>query len=102
MGFNNSARWKRGAAAAGGMLAALWLISFARAQNAAQVNLPNGWNIMPAGKVVPLAGDMPLRIALTPAGDRGLVLTGGFHDHSLALVDLKQGRIVQTMELAKD
>jgi DNA-binding beta-propeller fold protein YncE len=64
--------------------------------------LPNGWKITPAGRIVTLAGDMPLRVLPLPDGRRALVLTGGFHDHSLSIVDIKGGEILQTLELGKD
>jgi YVTN family beta-propeller protein len=63
--------------------------------------LPNGWKVTPAGTIVPLAGDMPLRVLALPDGRRALVLTGGYHDHSLSLVDIAQGKVLQNLELAK-
>jgi YVTN family beta-propeller protein len=68
--------------------------------NAAPTELPSGWKITPAGRVVALAGDMPLRV-LPLSGGRALVLTGGYHDHSLSLVDVPAGKVLQTLELGK-
>jgi DNA-binding beta-propeller fold protein YncE len=63
--------------------------------------LPNGWKVTPAGTIVPLAGDMPLRVLPLPDGRRALVLTGGYHDHSLSLVDIADSKILQSLELGK-
>ena len=67
---------------------------------AVTTELPSGWKITPAGRVVALAGDMPLRVLSLPGG-RALVLTGGYHNHSLSLVDLAAGRVLETLELGK-
>jgi DNA-binding beta-propeller fold protein YncE len=64
--------------------------------------LPNGWKVTPAGRIVALPGDMPLRVLPLPDGRRTLILTGGYHDHSLSIVDIAGGKIVRTIELGKD
>jgi YVTN family beta-propeller protein len=64
--------------------------------------LPNGWKVTPAGKIVALPGDMPLRVLPLPDGRRALVLTGGYHDHSLSIVDIGRGKILHNLELGKD
>jgi YVTN family beta-propeller protein len=66
------------------------------------VRLPNGWKISPAGRIIPLPGDMPLKMQWTTDGSRLLVLTGGFHDHNLDIVDPSAMRIVQSVQLGKD
>ncbi|HUZ46554.1 MAG TPA: bifunctional YncE family protein/alkaline phosphatase family protein [Terriglobia bacterium] len=71
------------------------------AESVTPVELPNGWSITPAGKIVDLAGDMPLSVLPLPRSRRALVLTGGYHDHSLSLVDLADGTVLQTLELGK-
>jgi YVTN family beta-propeller protein len=71
------------------------------AQNVTPTELPNGWKITPAGRVVDLAGDMPLRVLPLPDGRRALVLTGGYHDHSLSLVRIADGKVLETLELGK-
>jgi YVTN family beta-propeller protein len=63
--------------------------------------LPNGWKVTPAGRIVALAGDMPLRVLPLPDGRRALVLTGGYHDHSLSIVDIASGKILHNLELGK-
>ena len=63
--------------------------------------LPNGWKVTPAGRIVALAGDMPLRVLPLHDGRRALVLTGGYHDHSLSIVDIAGGKIVYKLELGK-
>ncbi len=42
------------------------------------------------------------RVLPLPDGRRALVLTGGFHDHSLSVVDIAGGKVLQTLELGKD
>ncbi|MGA3323179.1 MAG: bifunctional YncE family protein/alkaline phosphatase family protein [Terriglobia bacterium] len=71
-------------------------------QSVSATVLPNGWKVTPAGKIVALAGDMPLRVLPLPDGRRVLVLTGGYHDHSLSIVDIAGGKILNTLELGKD
>ncbi len=63
--------------------------------------LPNGWSIRPAGRCVPLPGDLPLRICPLADGRRVLVLTGGYHDHGLSLVDPSAGAVVGSQGLLK-
>ncbi len=64
--------------------------------------LPNGWKVTPAGRNVTLPGDMPLRVLPLADGRRTLVLTGGYHDHSLSIVDFTSGKVLQSLELGKD
>src|ERR1700750_385426 len=42
---------------------------------------------------------MPLRIAPAPDGQHMLVLTGGYHDHGLALLDPRTGRLSDSILL---
>jgi YVTN family beta-propeller protein len=71
-------------------------------KSASAIVLPNGWKVTPAGKIVALAGDMPLRVLPLHDGRRALVLTGGYHDHSLSIVDIAGGKILRNLELGKD
>ena len=51
--------------------------------------LANGDRIRPVGRVhIPLHGDMPLSITTALDGVHCLVVTGGYHDHGVALVNL--------------
>ncbi|HWD41590.1 MAG TPA: hypothetical protein VG944_22295, partial [Fimbriimonas sp.] len=59
--------------------------------------LPNGWRLTPAGKTTPLPGDMPGNILVLKGGRRALVNTCGYHDHSLDLVDIPTGKVVQSI-----
>jgi YVTN family beta-propeller protein len=55
---------------------------------AGQTMLPNGWAVTPAGHHIPLKGDMPLAMAFVQGGTRLAVVTGGFHDQGLTLIDV--------------
>jgi YVTN family beta-propeller protein len=70
-------------------------------QSVSATVLPNGWKVTPAGRIVALAGDMPLRVLPLPDGRRVLVLTGGYHDHSLSIVDIASGKVLHNLELGK-
>ena len=63
--------------------------------------LPNGWSLTPAGVAVQLGGDMPLRIVPAPDGHTMLVVTGGFHDHAIDVVDPATGTVRQHLLLGK-
>ncbi len=63
--------------------------------------LPNGWGITPAGRTVMLAGDMPAAMMLTPDEKNLVVTTAGYHDHTINLLNLKSGKVVQTVEVGK-
>jgi YVTN family beta-propeller protein len=64
------------------------------------VTLPNGWRITPAGKHVNLPGDLPMKMAL-PGGSQLLVLTAGYHDHSLSLIDVKTRELTASLDVVK-
>ncbi len=51
------------------------------------VTLHNGWNITPAGRSLPLPGDMPLRLFFTPDGRYLLANSAGYHDHGIYVID---------------
>jgi YVTN family beta-propeller protein len=67
-----------------------------------RVTLPNGWRITPAGATIPLPGDMPLRMLVSADGRYLLVNTGGYHDHSVNVVDLQSRRLVQSVNVLTD
>jgi YVTN family beta-propeller protein len=65
------------------------------------VTLPNGWRITPAGKHVKLPGDLPMKMQVSGDGAQVLVLTGGFHDHSLSLIDVHAAQRMATLDVVK-
>jgi YVTN family beta-propeller protein len=65
------------------------------------VTLPNGWRITPAGAHLKLPGDLPMKMALAGGGSKLLVLTAGYHDHSLSVVDVRDRRLETTLDVAK-
>ena len=51
--------------------------------------LPNGERIQPVGRThIPLHGDMPLSMVPSVDGSKCFVVTGGFHDHGVAILNL--------------
>src|SRR5437763_494430 len=64
------------------------------------VTLPNGWRITPAGKHIKLPGDLPMKMA-SAGGSQLLVLTAGYHDHSLSVVDIKTREVTNTLDVVK-
>jgi len=69
------------------------------------MTLPNGWRITPAGKHTRLPGDLPMKMAVIPGasgeGTKLLVLTAGYHDHSLSVINAKTGEISATLDVLK-
>jgi YVTN family beta-propeller protein len=63
--------------------------------------LPNGWRITPAGRHVQLPGDLPMKIYANRDGSSVIVSTGGYHDHSLSVIDVKSGKITSTVNVVK-
>ena len=63
------------------------------------VTLPNGWRITPAGRHVKLPGDLPMKMAVS--GSQLIVLTAGYHDHSLSAIDLHTGEVTATLDVVK-
>ncbi len=59
--------------------------------------LPNGWELSPAGNIVDLPGDFPQNVEFLEGGKYALVNTAGFHDHSLNLIEVASGKLVQTI-----
>ncbi len=60
------------------------------------VTLPTGVRLDPAAPSVKL-GSMPLAVAVSPAGDRVVVLLNGLREQGFQVVDRATGRIVQTV-----
>jgi YVTN family beta-propeller protein len=65
------------------------------------VTLPNGWRITPAGTHIELPGDLPMKMQLTAGGSELLVNTGGYHDHSLSVIDTASRKIATSLDVAK-
>lgn len=63
--------------------------------------LPNGWRVTPAGRPVPLRGDMPLAMAVTPDGKSLVTVTGGFHDEDVSVINLASGALTQSLDVDK-
>ncbi|HLV78914.1 MAG TPA: bifunctional YncE family protein/alkaline phosphatase family protein, partial [Chthonomonadaceae bacterium] len=66
------------------------------------VTLPNGWRVTPAGRALPLPGDLPAQMLFTPDGKDLLISTDGFHDHTVSVLDVAEGKIVQSVDVGKD
>lgn len=64
--------------------------------------LPNGWRIRPAGTPISLPGDMPLTMLVSKDGKYLVVNTGGFHDHSVNVIDTGTRKCVQSVNVGTD
>jgi YVTN family beta-propeller protein len=51
--------------------------------------LPNGHRIDPAGRQIELKGDLPVRMVFSKDGKSLYVVTGGFHQHGITVVDVE-------------
>jgi YVTN family beta-propeller protein len=65
------------------------------------VTLPNGWRITPAGTHIELPGDLPMKMQLTADGSQLLVNTGGYHDHSISVLDSASKRVSSSLDVTK-
>jgi YVTN family beta-propeller protein len=68
------------------------------APGGAQVLLPNGWSIAPAGRHLPM-GDLPLDLAESPDGRFLVVTNGGYTRPWLDVVDLQHLQTLDRMPL---
>lgn len=64
--------------------------------------LPNGWQITPAGRHIALPGDLPLMMVVSPDGKSLLVNTGGWHDQSVSVIDMASERVTQSVDVDKN
>ena len=64
------------------------------------VLLPNGWRLTPVGKQLPL-GDLPLNIAVSPAGKLAAVTNNGENDQTIQLIDLEKDVVLDSIIIAK-
>src|SRR5262245_49815471 len=61
--------------------------------------LPNGWKITPAGRQVPLPGDMVMKIIVGPDGKTVFANTAGWHDHSVNIIDAQTGEVADSVNV---
>ncbi len=71
-----------------------------RGTNSAML-LPNGWQITPAGEAIPLPGDLPLKMAVTRDGKDLIVVTGGYHDQGVDVMNCATGQITEKIGVGK-
>jgi YVTN family beta-propeller protein len=76
--------------------------SLSEPPNGKPTTLPNGWKVTPAGRQIPLQGDLVMKLILTPDGKSLLASTGGYHDHSVSLIDLQTEKVVSSVDAGKD
>ena len=62
--------------------------------------LPNGWTISPAGKQIEVA-DLPMNILVEPSGRHAFVLTSGYNQHSVVVIDLWGSEKIQQLPLER-
>ncbi len=68
--------------------------------NSRRVLLPNGWQLTPVGKILPL-GDLPLNIAVSPDKKLAAVTNNGQSTQSIQLIDLKKGIVADSVIIGK-
>ena len=65
-----------------------------------RVSLPNGWDLTPVGKQLPL-GDLPLNIAVSPSGKMLAVTNNGQSTQSIQLFDSRSFKLLDSIEIRK-
>jgi DNA-binding beta-propeller fold protein YncE len=60
--------------------------------------LPNGWTITPTGRQIDIPG-LPPKVIVEPSGTHAFVLTSGWNDHGVSVVDLLHNRETQSIVL---
>jgi len=65
-----------------------------------RVLLPNGWQLTPVGKLLPL-GDLPLNIAVAPSEKIAAVTNNGQSTQSIELIDLDRQVVLDSIEIRK-
>src|SRR4051794_40186857 len=58
----------------------------------------NGWGLTPAGEQLRVS-DMPLKMVVTPDKKRLIVVSAGFNDQGLTVIDLADRKVVQFLPL---
>lgn len=62
-------------------------------------DLPNGWRVTPAGKVVAIGGDLILKMVTAPDGKAVIAVNSGFRAHRLTVLDPATKAVVQRIAL---
>ena len=62
-------------------------------------DLPNGWRVTPAGKVVAISGDLILKMVTAPDGKAVIAVNSGFRAHRLTVLDPVTKAVVQRIAL---
>ena len=65
-----------------------------------RVVMPNGWSLSPAGRQIALGG-LPLKLVAVPGGKHALVMSNGYTEHFIAVLDLATETIVQRVPIAE-
>ena len=65
-----------------------------------RVSLPNGWQLTPVGKILPL-GDLPLNIAISPSGKLAAITNNGQSDQSIQLLDIEKEILIDSVTIGK-
>ena len=65
-----------------------------------QITLPNGWQLSPAGRSLPL-GDLPLNMAVSKSKKLLAVTNNGQSTQSLQLIDVASEKVLSTTIIAK-
>ncbi len=66
----------------------------------AQLCLPNGWRLSPAGTHLGV-GELPLNADLSPDGRYAIITNDGTSQHSISIVDLDRWEVTQTLRIPK-
>ena len=65
-----------------------------------RISLPNGWNLTPVGKMLPL-GDLPLNIAVSASEKIAAITNNGQSDQTIQLVDIDKEVILDSITIGK-
>jgi len=65
-----------------------------------RVLLPNGWQLTPIGKILPL-GDLPLNIAVSPDKKMAAVTNNGESTQTIQLIDVKKSIVTDSVVIGK-
>lgn len=68
-------------------------------KNADGADLPNGWHVRPAGKMIGEFGDLVLNIVPSPDGRVVIAVHAGFQPHGIEVFDTKTKKLVQSIPL---